>query len=120
VTLFMTELLVSDLTASAAWYRSALGLEVVLTDSANGFALMADESGGRVALKVGSPAPAGVALYFEVADLDAELARLGVTTLPTTSPEGYRRAFVADPDGYQVGLFEWVRPAGFGPVSPPA
>jgi catechol 2,3-dioxygenase-like lactoylglutathione lyase family enzyme len=111
--LFMAELAVSDFAASVAWYRDVLGLRVLVADVANAFALLQGESGGRVALKGGRPVPGGVTLHFEVGDLDAELARLsaaGVQTEspPKESPEGYREAFVRDPDGYAVGLFEWV------------
>jgi catechol 2,3-dioxygenase-like lactoylglutathione lyase family enzyme len=115
--LFMVELAVSDFAAAVAWYRDVLRLRLIGTDPANGFALLQGDAGGRVALKAGVPSTAGVVLHFEVADLAAELARLaaaGVTPGEpvTTSPEGYREAFVRDPDGYRVGLFEWVRPGG--------
>ncbi|MBX9624276.1 MAG: VOC family protein [Gemmataceae bacterium] len=107
--LFMTELAVSDFAASVVWYRDRLGLRVILLDVANGFALLQGDAGGRLALKAGTPAPGGVTLHFEVADLAAELARLGPSGVPVRdSPEGYREAFVRDPDGYAVGLFEWV------------
>ena len=105
----MTELAVADLTASLAWYRDRLGFRVVLLDAANGFALLQGDAGGRLALKAGVPTPGGVTLHFQVADLAAELARLGVPDVSfTESREGYREAFVTDPDGYRVGLFEWV------------
>jgi catechol 2,3-dioxygenase-like lactoylglutathione lyase family enzyme len=103
----MTELAVADFAASLAWYRDTLGLRVEVLDAANRFALFA----GGLALKAGTPTPGGVVVHFRVADLDAELARLaaaGVGPISTvkTSPEGYREAFVADPDGYRLGLFE--------------
>lgn len=114
----MTELAVGDLAASVAWYRDRLGLRVALLDAANGFALLQGDAGGRLALKSGTPAPGGVTLHFEVADLAAELARLGSSGTPVKeSPEGYREAFIRDPDGYAVGLFEWVTPRP-GAVAP--
>jgi catechol 2,3-dioxygenase-like lactoylglutathione lyase family enzyme len=111
MTLFMTEIRVRDLAVSLAWYRDVLGLTVTLLDAANGFALL-DAAGGRLALKQGE-AGAGVTLHFEVADLDAALTSRGlVPEEVVTSAEGYREAFVRDPDGYRVGVFEWVRPVG--------
>jgi catechol 2,3-dioxygenase-like lactoylglutathione lyase family enzyme len=105
VTLFMTELSVVDFAASLAWYRDVLGLRVKHLDSANQFVLF----DGGVALKAGTPTPGGVVLHFRVADLNAELARLGVAaSAVAVSAEGYREALVADPDGYRIGLFEWV------------
>lgn len=112
----MTELAVRDIAVSLAWYRDRLGLRVVLLDAPNGFALL-EGQGGRLALKAGTPVPGGVTLHVEVADLAAGLDRLGLADTPVkTSDEGYREAFVADPDGYAVGLFEWVTSA---PPRPP-
>jgi predicted enzyme related to lactoylglutathione lyase len=110
MTPFMTELVVSDFVASLAWYRGVLGLQVRHLDAANRFVLF----DGGVALKGGIPTPGGVTLHFNVPDLGAELARLaavGVAASPVEeSTEGYREAFVADPDGYRIGLFEWCPP----------
>jgi catechol 2,3-dioxygenase-like lactoylglutathione lyase family enzyme len=109
VRLFMTELAVSDLAAALAWYRDRLGLRPLLVDRANAFALLQGPNGGRLALKAGVPHPGGVTVHFEVADLGAELARLGVPDAPVKdSPEGYRSAVLRDPDGYAVGLFAWT------------
>lgn len=108
----MAELAVSDFAASLAWYGDRLGLRVVLLDGPNRFALLQGQGvdGCRLALKAGSPRPGGVALHFEVADLPAELARLGVPGADVEhSPEGYRLARLRDPDGYAVGLFEWAK-----------
>ncbi len=75
MTLFMTELAAADWAASVAWYRDRLGLTVELVDEPNRFALLR-AGDGRLALKAGAPAPGGVILHFQVADLAAELARL--------------------------------------------
>jgi catechol 2,3-dioxygenase-like lactoylglutathione lyase family enzyme len=109
----MAEVAAADPAASLRWYRDVLGLPVLLTDPATGFALLGGD-GGRLALRAGAPAPGGLALHVEVSSLDAELARLaGVGVVPDgpvkASAEGYRRAVVRDPDGYAVVLFEWVR-----------
>ena len=105
----MTEISVANYDVSVAWYRDVLGLRVELADPANGFALLACEGGGRLALKAGTPTPGGVKLHYEVDDVSAELARLGSTAPVKESDEGYRRAVVHDPDGYAVVLFAWVR-----------
>jgi predicted enzyme related to lactoylglutathione lyase len=112
--LYFVELTVADWRVAVAWYRDALGLAVRLVDEANGFALL-QAGGGRVALKSGVPRPGTVRLVFEVTGLPAELERLAalgvaVTSPIKASPEGYRRAFVRDPDGYEIGLFEWAGP----------
>ena len=113
--LHMTELTVSDPTATAAWYVNAFGFAVALTDAASGFVLLAHPGGGKLALKVGSPVAAGVKLHLEVADLDGHVARLRESGVPMegdikASDEGYRRARYRDPDGVGVVLFEWCRP----------
>ena len=112
MTLFMVELTVPDLAASAAWYSTVIGLSVKLTDDANGFVLLEGKS-GRLSLKRGDPNPGGVRLHFEVANLDREIARLEGADVRPASPakasaEGYRRAVYLDPDGYEIGLFEWL------------
>lgn len=113
MTLFMTELPVAGFPASVAWYRDRLGLRVELTDEPRRFALLAAADGGRLALKAGDPTPGGVTVHFRVSDLAAELARLAAAGVSPVSPvredaEGYRRAVLADPDGYRVVLFEWT------------
>jgi catechol 2,3-dioxygenase-like lactoylglutathione lyase family enzyme len=107
VTLFMAELAVADVAASLRFYRDRLGLPVQVWDEATGFALLA--AGGRLALKPGTPG-GGVTVHFRVDDLAAELRRLDEPAEVKVSPEGYRRAKLADPDGYAVVLFEWCRP----------
>ncbi len=110
--LAFVELTVADWPAAVAWYRDVLGLEVVLRDDVNRFALLGTGP-GRVALKAGPSQPGGVLLAFEVADLAAEagrLARHGVTPEGDlrASPEGYRRLLACDPDGYRICLFDWA------------
>jgi predicted enzyme related to lactoylglutathione lyase len=108
--LSFTELTVADWPAALAWYRDVLGLEVLLVE-ADRFALLR-AGGGRLALKAGRGQPGTVRLVFEVDDLAAELERLArQSVFPVeplkTSPEGYRRALLRDPDGHQLTMFEW-------------
>ncbi|MFQ3593016.1 MAG: VOC family protein [Gemmataceae bacterium] len=104
--LYFVELQVSDWLASLGWYRDVLGLEVLLTDEPARYALLrAGQT--RLSLKAGTPTPGGVLLTFEVQDLSEWLARLNLQEVKT-SPEGYRRARLRDPDGYAITLFEWL------------
>jgi predicted enzyme related to lactoylglutathione lyase len=108
--LAFVELQVADWPAAVAWYRDVLGLAVVLRVEADRFALLKAGS-GQVALKAGRPRPGSALLAFEVEDLPAELERLaalGVTPEAPmkTSPEGYRRALLRDPDGYRLCLYD--------------
>lgn len=98
--LHFVELRVRDWTASMAWYRDVLGLEPVMTDPLRRFALLRSE-GCQIALKEGEPTPGGVLLSFEVNSLGPFVGKI------KTSEEGYRRVRLADPDGYDVVLFEW-------------
>jgi catechol 2,3-dioxygenase-like lactoylglutathione lyase family enzyme len=113
--LFMIELTVADLAISLAWYRDRLGLRVQVLDEAGRFALL-DSGQVRLALRQGSPAPGTTKVVFETGDLEARLQTLvdkGVHADGPIkqSPEGYRRAFIRDPDGHVIGLFEWTRSA---------
>ncbi len=110
----MVEPTVSELPRSIAWYSDVFGLELTLLDEANGFALL-EGGAGRISLKRGTPVIGGVRVHFEVRDLDEELARIAIFgVLPVSaiksSAEGYRRAVLHDPDGYEIALFEWVKP----------
>jgi catechol 2,3-dioxygenase-like lactoylglutathione lyase family enzyme len=112
--LSFVELAVGDWPAAVAWYRDVLGLPVLLLDEAGRFALLGGD-GGRLALKAGRAQPGSVRLAFRVDDLAAELTRLaacGVTTEgpPKASAEGYTRALLRDPEGYQLCLFAFGSP----------
>ncbi len=124
--LFMVEVRVADLARAARWYVDVLGLRPALDDPGGRFVLL-EAGSGRVALKEG-PASAdrgAVRLIFQVADIEAERARLagqGVEVGEVTeSAEGYREARLADPDGTPIRLFSWVgpRPAGDFPDAQP-
>ena len=112
--LYLVELPTADWEASVAWYRDRLGLPVVLTDSANKYALFA-AGPARIALKERAGKTSGAVVTLHVDGLDSELARLaerGITPVRPVqvSPEGYRAARLHDPDANALDLFEWVRP----------
>jgi predicted enzyme related to lactoylglutathione lyase len=113
ITLFLTEIKVTDWSGQVRWYAETLGLRLTLEDASHEYALL--EAGpGRVALKGGAPpdlARDAVRLVFEVADLDAERDRLARRDLavgpPEESPEGYRAIRLRDPEGTPITLFCW-------------
>ncbi len=110
--LYMIEFVVADLRVSTEWYANLLRRQSTLTDFVGGFALF-DCGSCRLALKEGEPRVGNGSVVFQVADLSDEIRRLAALGVETesavkVSPEGYRRAFVRDPDGHRVGLFEWV------------
>jgi catechol 2,3-dioxygenase-like lactoylglutathione lyase family enzyme len=109
--LYLVELTVRNWPASVAWYGGVLGLRLVMRVDADRFALFR-AGPTRLALKAGEPQPGTALLTFEVRDLAAQLLRLaehGVAPEEPvkTSPEGYRRVLLRDPDGYRLSLFEW-------------
>jgi catechol 2,3-dioxygenase-like lactoylglutathione lyase family enzyme len=112
--LYFIELSVRDFQASVAWYRDVLGLELLVCEQGDQFALFAAGT-ARLALKVGDPgSDGGVLLAFEVDDLDAWLERLRQHGVALEGPvklshEGYRRARLRDPDGHTLCLFAWQR-----------
>lgn len=113
-TLHFVEMTVSDWLRSLSWYRDGLGLPVLLLDAERQFALLGNEK-GRLALKKGIPQVGSIRLYLQVNHLDAWLIHAAAQGIvpnqpPKTSDEGYRRIFLQDPDGYTIGLFEWLPP----------
>lgn len=109
--LYLIELTVADWEHSVTWYRDTLGLTLEMKVDADRYALF--QAGfGRVALKAGKPQNSSILLSFEVDDLVLDIQRLrSLGVVPRdpikTSPEGYRRAIISDPDGYAISLFEW-------------
>ncbi len=113
MTFYMLDLTVADWQRSVAWYQECLGFTVEKLDEPHAFALL-NSGGSRLSLKGGLPQVGTMTPFFQVDDLAGFLQRLaqhGVTCEGEmrTSPEGYRRAFIRDPDGYRLGLFEWVQ-----------
>jgi predicted enzyme related to lactoylglutathione lyase len=115
IALYSVELRTSRWGEMVAWYRSALGLRVLVRVVDEGYALIAAGS-TRLALlaREETSGPSGRwSLGFEVDDLDAALRRLAAagTVAPSAQAhaEGFREVIVGDPDGNRVRLFEWPR-----------
>ena len=113
-TMYMAEVRASKWEALCAFYGTTLGLPQRMLDSKGRFAMYGGAAPfvavvGRDQLAAGV---SRVVLDFVVKDLDACLAALrgrGVqpAAAPETSPEGYRIARIADPEGNEIHLFEW-------------
>lgn len=111
-----------DVDRLAAFYERVTGLTAerpapVFAQFAGSGATLAIAAPATVAMLGDALAPAAnrsVVVEFEVADVDAEFARLepgldDVVLRPTTMPWGNRSALFRDPDGNLVNLFS--RPA---------
>ncbi len=111
--LYCIELRTANWQSSVEWYRSALGLKVLVRVVDDGYALI--EAGEtRLALLAretpGEPT-ARISFAFEVHDLNATIARLtraGVeVSAPRLSNEELREINLTDPDGNRLRLFSW-------------
>lgn len=119
--LFAVELRSTRWEALVAWYRDALGLEVLLRVIDDRYALLAAGSARLAILGRDVAVPPDSrwsqssrwSLAFEVADLEATRERLVATgcaaSEPASNPEGFREFVVADPDGNRVRLFAWIQ-----------
>ena len=111
----MVEVRVTNLAQSLAFYVKVLGLAIRLHDLAGGFALLGDGP-AHVALKVGVASGmdrGSMRLVFEVADLDAERARIQehgieISEIVENRAESYREARLHDPDGTLISFFAWM------------
>jgi catechol 2,3-dioxygenase-like lactoylglutathione lyase family enzyme len=99
------------------WYRSVLGLRVLVRVVDDGYALV--EAGEtRLALIArdtdGDPSPRW-SLGFEVTDLDEIAERLTSAgsrfTQPRRHAEGFQEIVTTDPDGNSIRLFAWPEAA---------
>ncbi|MBA2565953.1 MAG: VOC family protein [Gemmatimonadetes bacterium] len=124
--LLHTMVRVKDLERSVAFYRDVLGMReerrTVLDKAAATLVFLADDGGGhRIELTFNhdgrsyEPGTQFGHFAFEVADLDAERARLEehevrFTRGPYRVTEGGSRiAFIRDPDGMEIELIERAR-----------
>jgi predicted enzyme related to lactoylglutathione lyase len=99
---------VSDLSRAVSFFRDTVGLPLEFSSPEHGYASF---DAGNIRLGIALPGPGNVELVgrhtgigFEVADLEAEHARLsglGVlfTMPPTRQPWGGFMALISDPDG---------------------
>jgi catechol 2,3-dioxygenase-like lactoylglutathione lyase family enzyme len=112
---------VRDVPASSRWYQKVLGAESghggdeyerIVVDGAlilQLHALEEEHHHGALA-RAGVPLGNGVAVWFEVDDLDAAIARIRkakaaiVTDVHVNPNAGHREIWVHDPDGYLVVL----------------
>lgn len=107
---------VRDLRRSLAFYRDALGLELI--EAMEGYARLRSSDGtGTVGLhglsgskQAMDPKMEGVRLYFETEDVDAACARLEtlgytIDEPPKDMPWGWRHAYLRDPDGHEVSVY---------------
>ena len=112
-TLFAVEIRSARWEALVAWYRDALGLEVLLRVIDDRYALLAAGSARLAILGRDEPLPESRrwSLAFEVADIEAVRERLVAAGCdvpePAANPEGFRECVVADPDGNRIRLFAW-------------
>jgi len=114
---YFVQLTVRDLGAASAWYREVMGMREVMRE-ADSFAILSSGA-ARLALTQGMPAPGGVLLAFEVADLGEWVRGFAehggsLEGEMKTSAEGYRRARTRDADGYEVSVFEWTNETSDG------
>jgi len=116
--LFAVEIRTARWAELVAWYRSALGLRVLVRGEDDGYALLSagDTRLAILARPAAGPASPRWSLAFEVDDLEAARERLRAAgepaPTPTTHPEGFRELSLADPDGNRLRIFAWpARPA---------
>ena len=111
--LFCVELRTARWAELVEWYRTVLGLTVLVRVVDDGYALLAAGAAGSRCSPAPIPAPASerVSLGFEVADLDAVArpARGRGRRVHAAAPhaEGFRELVVHDPDGNTLRLFSW-------------
>lgn len=112
-TLFAVEIRSARWESLVAWYREALGLQVLLRVIDDRYALLAAGSARLVILGRDQTPPESRrwSLAFEVEFLDSVRERLVaagcVVPEPTANPEGFRECVVTDPDGNRIRLFTW-------------
>lgn len=113
--LFMIEIRVRNFGAMCRFYGEVLGLPSAMRDDSTSFAMFGKGPPYVAVVKKALPgrrAKSRAVPDFAVPRLDAALRRLkarGVRVLlePSSSPEGYRIARIADPEGNEIHLFEW-------------
>ncbi len=102
---------VGDLDRSIAFYEK-LGLTLIVNSPGNGYARFetGDDSGTFSLHTSENPVSAGASFYFEVDDVDANVAALEKAGLsfdapPTDQSWGWREAWTRDPDGRRIAIY---------------
>ena len=111
--LFSVELRTARWVELVEWYRTVLGLRVLVRVVDDGYALF--EAGDTRLAILARPSPGEPSsrwsLGFEVVDLDAIHARLlgssDDLSSPKVHPEGFRELITHDPEGNSIRLFSW-------------
>jgi predicted enzyme related to lactoylglutathione lyase len=111
--LYCIELRTSQWELLVNWYRTALGLRVLVRVVEDGYALL--EAGQTRLALIARPSPgepsARWSLAFEVDDLEVAAARLlacgSKVSQGGQNTEGFRDLLTSDPDGNRIRLFCW-------------
>jgi catechol 2,3-dioxygenase-like lactoylglutathione lyase family enzyme len=112
--LFSVELRTARWAELVEWYRSVIGLRVLVRVLDDEYALL-DAGDTRLAI-LGRAEPGAASgrwsLGFEAGDLDAIFTRLlaagAAAAPPERHPEGFRELRAVDPDGNRIRLFAWA------------
>jgi glyoxylase I family protein len=108
-------ILVSDMERAVAWYRDRLGLEEVVRPSNFVTPVRWFELGEQQLHLIPSEEPDAVSprhFAVQVGDCDAAretLAARGVEIRETVPIAGAKRFFIADPDGNNIEIIQWLR-----------
>ena len=117
---FRVAFMANDYDATVSFFRDMMGCEVLRSfeDGGKGTILLA--ANGQIAVFApghgwGSPGVTGATLAWEVADADADHARIVaaggvVSSPPTMQPWGHKNFGVEGPGGWAITLFEIVVP----------
>lgn len=111
--LFCVELRTARWAELVEWYRSVLGLAVLVRVVDDGYALLGAGDCRIAILSRPEPGSASgrMSLGFETSDLDAverRLAEAGADVRPPrVHAEGFRELLAHDPDGNKLRLFSW-------------
>ncbi len=111
--LFSVELRTARWEELVEWYRSVLGLRVLVRVVDDGYALFEAGDTRLALLRRSTPGEASGrwSLGFEVDEFESIRVRLAATgaasSEPKVHPEGFRELVTHDPDGNTLRLFSW-------------
>ena len=114
-------LIVSDYERSLAFYRS-LGLRAIVLAPPRYARMIMPEGDSTLSIEVtgDAPGPSRIEICFDCPDLDGTVARLAAqglkfTQMPTDMDYLWREAWLLDPDGHRLCLYN----AGGNRLNPP-